>query len=239
MIEQHKTIVVIPSHLGGAALPGKALSDLCGQPLIVHVWKCAVAANIGHVLVAAGDNAIAEAVRAAGGDAMVTPPHLPSGTDRIAAALELRDPNRRYDFVVSVEGDLPFIDPLTLRRCLAGLTNEQVDIATVAAESKVDSDLVKVVAPLEGEREVAYARDFTREAGASIWQNLPIYAFRRAALEKFAALPQSENEKVRRIELLRALNNDMKIAVVKVDSLSHAVDTPAALEAARRMIRNG
>ena len=239
MIEQHKTIVIIPSHMGAKGLPGKALADLCGQPLIVHVWKSAVAANIGHVLVAAAENAIAEAVRAAGGDAMVTPPHLPSGTDRIAAALKLRDPAQRYEYVVSVEGDLPFIDALTLRRCLAGLTNEQVDIATVAAESVAPSDFVKVIAPLEGEREVAYARDFSREAGTSNWQNLPVYAFRRAALEKFAALPQSENERARRIELMRALDNEMKIAVVKVDSLAHAVNTPASLEAARGMIRKG
>ncbi|NMD06525.1 MAG: NTP transferase domain-containing protein, partial [Phyllobacteriaceae bacterium] len=121
MIEQQNTIVVIPARLAAKRLPGKPLADIWGEPMIVHVWRRAVEAKIGHVLVAAGDLAIAEAVRSAGGDAIMTEPNLPSGSDRVAAALALRDPQARYSHIVNLQGDLPTIDPLSVQRCLAGL----------------------------------------------------------------------------------------------------------------------
>lgn len=243
MIEQHNTIIIIPARMAAKGLPGKPLADIHGQPLIVHTWKRAVEANIGHVLIAAAENSIAETVRAAGGDAMVTPPNLAASIDRVAAAIALRDQARRFEYVINLPANLPNVDALTLRRCLAGLTNQVVDIATVAtqvadAANADNSHITKVVVPLEGEREVAYARDFTRQNMPSpFWQNIPIFAFRRSALEKLAALPASANEKQRGLEMMRALDNDMKIAVVKVDSLPLAVDTPAHLETARRLLR--
>jgi 3-deoxy-manno-octulosonate cytidylyltransferase (CMP-KDO synthetase) len=246
MIEHHNTIVIIPARMASTRLPGKPLADIHGTPMIVEVWKRALAANIGHVLVAAAENTIAEIIRAEGGDAMMTEPRLVSGSDRIAAALALRDPEKRFEYVVNLQGDLPTIDPLAMRRCLAGLTNEDVDIATIAAAITDKADvanpnIVKAIAPLEGEREVAYARDFVRhvepEMLAPFWHHIGVYAYRRASLERFVKLPVSAREKERSLEQMRALDNGMKIAVVKVDTVPLGVDTPADLETARRMLK--
>jgi 3-deoxy-manno-octulosonate cytidylyltransferase (CMP-KDO synthetase) len=246
MIDNHNTIVVIPTRMASMRLPGKPLADIHGLPMIVHVWKRAVEAKVGPVLVAAAENEIAEVVRAHGGDAIVTDPALPSGSDRIAAALRLRDPGGRYDFVLNLQGDLPVIEPLAIQRCLAGLINDQVDISTIAAPITDPADvanpnIVKAIASLGGDREVAFARDFVRRIGPEhelpYWHHIGLYAYRRAALERFVALPVSPREAVRRLEQMRALDNGMRIAVVRVDTVPLGVDTPAELEIARQLLR--
>jgi 3-deoxy-manno-octulosonate cytidylyltransferase (CMP-KDO synthetase) len=246
MIENQNTIVVIPARMASTRLPGKPLADIHGLPMILHVWKRAVEANVGQVLVAAAEIEIAEAVREHGGDAIVTDPAHPSGSDRIAEALQLRDPERRFSFVVNLQGDLPTIDPLSVQRCLAGLVNEQADISTIAAriEDQADVDnpnIVKAIAPLSAEREVAFARDFLRQVGpdhpSPHWHHIGVYAYRRPVLERFVSLPVSEREAGRRLEQMRALDNGMRIVVVRVDTVPLGVDTPAELETARKMLR--
>jgi 3-deoxy-manno-octulosonate cytidylyltransferase (CMP-KDO synthetase) len=246
MIEYENTIVVIPARMASVRLPGKPMADICGLPMIVHVWKRAVEANIGKVLVAAAENEIADLIRKHGGDAISTEPGLPSGSDRIAAALKLRDIHEKFEYVVNLQGDLPTIDPLAVRRCLAGLTNASVDIATIAARIESDADvknpnIVKVIAPLSDDREVAYARDFVRETGpeheAPYWHHIGVYAYRRQALKRYVGLPVSTREARRKLEQMRALDNDMRIAVVRVDSVPLGVDAPADLEAARMILR--
>jgi 3-deoxy-manno-octulosonate cytidylyltransferase (CMP-KDO synthetase) len=248
MIENQNTIVVIPARMASQRLPGKPLADINGLPMIVHVWKRAVESNVGQVLVASAELAIVNAVRAHGGDAIMTDPLLPSGTDRVAAALDIRDPQGEFGFVVNLQGDLPTIEPLAIQRCLAGLINEPVDISTIAAKISDEADvanpnIVKAIAPLSDDREVAYARDFLRrpgpELGPVFWHHIGVYAYRRQALERFVKLPVSANEEGRRLEQMRALDNNMKIAVVRVDSLPLGVDTPADLEAARLMLKAG
>ena len=247
MIDHQNTIIVIPARMAASRLPGKPLADINGTPMIVHVWRRAMEAKLGHVLVAAGETAIAAAVRDAGGDAIVTPTNLPSGSDRVAAALALRDEAGQFSHVVNLQGDLPTIDPLAVRRCLAGLTNDTVDISTIAAKITDDADvrnpnIVKAIAPLGETREVAFARDFVREIGpdhqAPYWHHIGIYAYRRESLQRFVALPQSIREKQRSLEQMRALDNGMKIAVVQVDSVPLGVDAPADLETARRMLKD-
>jgi 3-deoxy-manno-octulosonate cytidylyltransferase (CMP-KDO synthetase) len=246
MIEQKNTIVVIPARMASTRLPGKPLADIHGLPMIVHVWRRAQEARIGQVLVAAAELEIVNAVKAQGGDAIVTDPHLPSGSDRIAQALELRDPDRCWEYVVNIQGDLPTIDPLSILRCLAGLLNESVEISTIAVRIDDPHDLenpniVKAIAPLSDSREVAFARDFVRELGPGhqppYWHHIGMYAYRRAALERFVSLPVSQREKERRLEQMRALDNGMRIAVVRVDSVPLGVDTPAELEIARQMLK--
>lgn len=246
MIENHNTIVVIPARMASTRLPGKPLADIHGLPMIVHVWRRAMEAKVGQVLVAAAENEIAEVVKAHGGDAIVTDPNLPSGSDRIAAALRMRDSRGKYEFVLNLQGDLPVIDPLAIQRCLAGLTNEAVDISTIAAPIADPADvanpnIVKAIAPLSGEREVAFARDFVRRIGPEhappYWHHIGLYAYRREALERFVALPVSRREEERRLEQMRALDNGMKIAVVRVDTVPLGVDTAAELEIARQLLR--
>lgn len=246
MIDKQNTIVVIPARMASTRLPGKPLADIHGLPMIVHCWKRAVEADIGQVLVAAAEVEIADAVRARGGDALVTNPALPSGSDRIAEALALRDPQRRFDYVVNLQGDLPTIDTLSIRRCLAGLLNEAADISTIAAliddaEDVANPNIVKAISPLGEEREVAFARDFVRNAGLEhqppFWHHIGLYAYRRPVLERFVALPVSAREAERKLEQMRALDNGMRIVVVRVDTVPLGVDTPEDLETARRMLR--
>ena len=246
MIDHQNTIIVIPARMAASRLPGKPLADINGSPMIVHVWRRAVEAKLGHVLVAAGENEIANAVRAAGGDAIVTDSNLPSGSDRVAAALALRDEKQQFTHVVNLQGDLPTIDPLAVRRCLAGLTNPTVDISTIAAkitllEDVANQNIVKAIAPLDDDREVAFARDFLREVPADhvapFWHHIGVYAYRRESLTRFVSLPQSLREKQRSLEQMRALDNGMKIAVVRVDSVPLGVDAPHDLKTARRQLK--
>lgn len=246
MIEFNNTIIVIPARMASTRLPGKPMADIHGLPMIVHVWKRAIEANIGKVLVAAAENEIADVIRSHGGDALATDPSLPSGSDRVAAALKLRDPQAKFTYVLNLQGDLPTIDPLAIQRCLAGLTNDSVDIATIAARIEAAEDvknpnIVKAIAPLSEGREVAYARDFVREVGpehdAPFWHHIGVYAYRREALDRFVSLPVSTREARRKLEQMRALDNDMRIAIVRVDSVPLGVDTPADLEAARVILR--
>lgn len=246
MIENRNTIVVIPARMASTRLPGKPLADIHGLPMIVHCWKRAMEANIGKVLVAAAEVEIADAIKAQGGDAIVTNPALPSGSDRIAEALSLRDPHRRFDYVVNLQGDLPTIDTLSIQRCLAGLVNESADISTIAArietaEDAANPNIVKAIAPLSDEREVAFARDFVRNLGpehpAPFWHHIGVYAYRRPVLERFVSLPVSAREGDRKLEQMRALDNGMRIVVVRVDTVPLGVDTPHDLEIARRMLR--
>lgn len=246
MIDNRNTIIVIPARMAASRLPGKPLADLGGLPLVVHVWQRAIEANVGPVLVAAAEMEIASAIAAHGGDAIVTTPALPSGSDRIAEALRLRDPGGQYRFVVNLQGDLPFIAALSIQRCLAGLVNEAADIATIAAPlagaaALADPNVVKAVTPLSDEREVAFARDFTRylppEAPPPHWHHIGVYAYKRAALERFVSLPVSRREAERRLEQMRALDNGMRVAVVRVDEAPVEVNTAADLAAARHIQR--
>jgi 3-deoxy-manno-octulosonate cytidylyltransferase (CMP-KDO synthetase) len=239
------TLIVIPSRMTSTRLPGKPLADIGGEAMIVQVWRRARESGAGAVLVAVAEEEIAAAVRAAGGDTVLTDPDLLSGTDRVAQAVGLRDPERRFGFIVNLQGDLPTLDPAAIGACLAPLADPHVDIATLAseirdAEEARNPNVVKAIADLGPDRPVAVASDFRRDidsaGGGTLWHHIGIYAFRRAALERFVLLAPSEREKSRRLEQMRALDAGMTIAVVRVDSAPFGVDTPADLERARATI---
>ena len=120
MIDHQNTIIVIPARMAAARLPGKPMADINGSPMIVHVWRRAIEAKLGHVLVAAGESEIATAIIDQGGDAIITSPYLKSGSDRVAAALALRDPDHQFSYVINLQGDLPTVEPLAIRRCSSG-----------------------------------------------------------------------------------------------------------------------
>lgn len=239
MIEFQNTVIVITARMACKTLPGRPMADINGHPLVVQTLRAAERANIGHVLVAAAENQIVEAVKAAGGDGLVSPFNAVAEVDQIAAVLALRDPARRYDFVMSLPCYLPTIEALSLRRCLAGLTNADVEMATLAAPLDEDDETkVKVLAPLEGEREVAYARDFsTTIQPKPAWQHIAAYAYRRESLESLASLNPSKREAEQGLEQFRTLDHGFRLAVVKVDTAPLSVDTPQNLEAARRLLK--
>ena len=238
-------LLVIPARLASTRLPGKPLADIGGAPMIVHVWRRAVEAGLGRVVVAAAEREIAAAIEAAGGEAVLTPPELPSGSDRIFAAVATLDPARQHDVVVNVQGDLPLIDPVAIRQSLLPLAEPAVDIATLAALIHDEAErsapsVVKVAASFAPGARIARALYFSRApvpAGEGPhYHHIGLYAYRRAALERFVALPPSLLEKRESLEQLRALEAGMRIDVALVDAVPFGVDTPGDLARARQLL---
>ncbi len=231
-------IVAIPARLAATRLPDKPLADIGGEPLILHVWRRAVAADVGPVIVAAGDARIAEVVRAAGGEAVETDPALPSGSDRVAAAVARLDPDGRYDVVVNLQGDLPDPEAAELKAVLSPLAADPaVDIATVATEMDPalydDPNSVKAVLALAPGARIGRCLYFSRARVPSgegpYYHHFGLYAFRRAALARFIALPQGVLEARERLEQLRALEAGMRIDAALIDRVLHEINTPADL----------
>ena len=238
-------IVVIPARLASTRLPAKPLADIHGEPMIVHVWRRAVEAAIGPVLVACGDAAIVDAVEAAGGEAVLTRPDHPSGSDRIFEAVQKVDPGGRYDAVINLQGDAPTVDPSAVRAALAPLDDAAVDIGTIvtlirSAEERDNPNMVKAAVAFPAAGTVARALYFSRlpipSGEGPHYHHVGIYAFRRDALARFVSLPPGRLEQRERLEQLRALEAGMRIDVALVDSWPFGVDTPADLARARAIL---
>ena len=238
-------LLLIPARMASARLPGKPLADIGGVPMIVRVWARAVAAGLGPVVVAAGEPEIVAAVEKAGGRAVLTDPDLPSGSDRIWAALTLADPEGAHDVVVNLQGDLPALDPEQLKTVVACLRKSGADIATLAAPIDNDADetnpaVVKAVVAWDAAERFGRALYFTRAPAPTgegvLYHHIGLYAYTRQALEDFVALPPSPLEQREKLEQLRALEAGMSIAVARVDEAPLSVDTPADLERARKIL---
>jgi 3-deoxy-manno-octulosonate cytidylyltransferase (CMP-KDO synthetase) len=237
--------------LASSRLPQKALADIHGAPMIVHVWRRALEADVGRVVVAAGDAEIADAIHAAGGEAVLTDPDLPSGTDRIHQALERIDPDRSHDVIVNIQGDLPVLEAHTVRAALDALLRiPDADMGTVAAVISDPADLGeesvnKVVAAWETDGPSAgrfgralYFSKFPVPWGeADVFHHIGIYTYRRTALDRFVSLPPSPLELSERLEQLRALEAGMRIEVARVETVPLGVDTAPQLEIARTMLK--
>jgi 3-deoxy-manno-octulosonate cytidylyltransferase (CMP-KDO synthetase) len=240
-----KPIVLIPARLASTRLPNKPLADIAGLSMIERVWRQAVAAGVGPVVVAVAEREIADVITKAGGKAILTNANLPSGTDRINEALKRFDPDGVHDVVVNLQGDLPALDPAYIRSAIDVLGPTGADIGTLAAEidDPADYDNPSVVKPVvvwdvTGAR--GRALYFTRARAPAgegpLFHHVGIYAFRREALARFVALPPSPLEKREKLEQLRALEAGMTIAVARVDEVPLSVDTPADLEKARKAL---
>jgi 3-deoxy-manno-octulosonate cytidylyltransferase (CMP-KDO synthetase) len=239
-------IVIIPARMAATRLPGKPLADIGGTPMILRVLAQARLAAVGDVAVAVADPEIARLVREAGGAAVLTDPALPSGSDRVLAALGELDPDGKCDVVVNLQGDMPFVAPAVITACLGVLAAEaDCDIATAiapeaSAADRADPAVVKAVVSLRGDEPRGRALYFTRSVlygDAPVWKHVGIYAYRRAALERFCTAPPSPLELREKLEQLRALELGLSIWAAVVDETPISVDTPADLEAARAFAR--
>jgi len=239
-----RVIILIPARLAATRLPGKPLADIAGRPMIAHVLERARAAQVGEVVVASDSEAVCAAAEKAGGRAVMTSAEHVSGSDRIFEALEHVDPERRAQIVVNVQADLPALDPADIRAALACLADPAVDIATIAAviadpAERTNPNAVKVVGSPVDERRLR-ALYFTRATApygeGPLYHHIGLYAYRRAALARFVALPPSPLEKREKLEQLRALEAGMRIDVAIVDSVPLGVDTPEDLERAREIL---
>ena len=240
-----KVIIVIPARLQATRLPGKPLADIAGEPMIVHVWRRAMAAEAGRVVVAADAEEIVAAVRKAGGEAVMTRADHASGSDRVFEAVSRVDQEEDAEFVVNLQGDLPTLEPRLVVECLGALTGRGPDIATLAAEitdleERDNPNVVKVVGTPLAEAGRLRALYFTRARApygeGPLYHHIGIYAYRRSALERFVMLRPSPLELREKLEQLRALENAMRIDVAIVDTVPLGVDTPADLERARDIL---
>src|SRR5450759_88355 len=230
-------IILIPARLASNRLPGKPLADIHGLPMIVHVLRRAQRAGIGEAVVATDSEAIQAAVEKSGGRAVMTRADHGSGSDRVFEALEALDPEHRIEIVVNVQGDLPTIDPADIRAALAPLSDPAVDIATLAAvitdpTERTNPNVVKVsgttIAPNRF-RAITFTRADATGAGPH-YHHIGLYAYRRAALERFVKLPPFANEQRERLEQLRALDAGMRIDVALVKSVPLGVERAQLLE---------
>jgi 3-deoxy-manno-octulosonate cytidylyltransferase (CMP-KDO synthetase) len=240
-------ILLIPARMAATRLPGKPLADIGGLPMIVRVLRQAEAAGIGPVAVAAGDAEIVQAVEAAGGRAVLTDPDLPSGSDRILAALGALDPEGRHNVVINLQGDIPFIAPEAIRACADLLDKRpEADISTVMVaeagpEDRTNPDMPKVVAAMDPDGRSGRALYFTRSVlfgEGPVWIHHGIYGYRREAIQQFTAAPPSPLERRERLEQLRALELGMTIWSAVLDEAPISVDNPADLERARAHARS-
>ncbi len=245
MVERSNPVVIVPARMASTRLPGKPLADIHGQPMIVQVWRRAREADVGPVVVACAEAEIAEAVRDAGGETVLTRPDHPSGSDRIHEALERFDPDGRHDLVVNLQGDLPTIDPVTVGAALRPLAEAAVDIATLVAPiddpaERQDPNVVKAALAIADGAEIGRAIYFSRccvpWGEGPHYHHIGIYGYRRAALARFVGLPPGILEQRERLEQLRALENGMRIDAVIVGAIPHGVDTPDDLERARALL---
>ena len=238
-------LVLIPARLAATRLPNKPLADIAGEPMIVKVWRQAMRASVGPVLVAAAEPEIAQAVERVGGRAILTDPSLASGSDRVYAALLSADPDSLFDAVVNLQGDLPEVDPQALRLVTGVLQTSGADIATLAAPITDPRDfdnpnVVKPVVAWNGTGASGRALYFTRARAPAgegpLYHHVGIYAFTRAALKRFVTLTPSPLEQREKLEQLRALEAGMRIEVARIDAVPLSVDTPADLTRARKLI---
>ncbi len=237
-------LTVIPARLQATRLPGKPLADIHGEPMIVHVWRRAMEAQTGRVIVATDSPAVVACVREAGGEAVMTRAEHQSGSDRVFEAVGLADPDGQCDIILNLQGDLPTLEPRLVRACMQPLVDGDADIATLACEITVEEErtnpnVVKVVgSPLAPAR--LRALYFTRATApygdGPLFHHIGMYAYRRGALERFVSLGPSVLEQREKLEQLRALEHGMRIDVSLVDTVPLGVDTPADLERARSLL---
>jgi 3-deoxy-manno-octulosonate cytidylyltransferase (CMP-KDO synthetase) len=240
-----RTLVVIPARMQSTRLPNKPLANIHGVPMIVHVWRRAMAAETGRVVVATDAQEIMAAITAAGGEAVMTRADHVSGSDRVFEAVNKIDAEGDFDIILNLQGDLPTLEAQPIRDCLAPLQDKGAHIATIAAEIKdpaerTNPNVVKVVGtPTQVPRRLR-ALLFTRATApygdGPLYHHIGIYAYRRSALERFVGLRPSPLERREKLEQLRALEDGMRIDVTLVDTVPLGVDTPDDLERARRLL---
>ncbi len=239
-------LILIPARMRATRLPGKPLADIHGEPMIVRVWRRAVAAGIGPVAVATDSAEICAAVEAAGGRAVMTRDDHPSGSDRIKEAADILDPQGLHDVIVNVQGDFPTLEPIAIAAAITPLADHQVDIATLVGvidddEERTAPSVVKLIGShvTPGRLRALYFTRATAPYGEGpLYHHVGIYAYRRRALDRFVSLPQSLLEKRESLEQLRAIEDGMRIDAMIIDHVPRGVDTPPDLDRARAILKD-
>jgi 3-deoxy-D-manno-octulosonate cytidylyltransferase len=237
-------LIIIPARMAATRLPNKPLAEIAGEPMIVQVWRRAVESGVGPVLVACDDRRVLEAVEFAGGQAVLTKPDHPSGSDRIFEALERFDPQARHDVIVNVQGDLPTIDPASINAAILPLADSLVDMATIGAvierdDERSNPNVVKIIGSPVGPKRLRclyFTRATAPHGPGDLIHHIGLYAYRRKTLQKFIGLSPSVLELREKLEQLRAIEAGFRIDCMIVDTVPLGVDTPDDLERARSLL---
>ena len=241
-------IIMIPARMASTRLPNKPLADIHGKPMIVHVMERALESKLGRVVIACGDPEIKVVIEKAGGEAVLTDPALPSGSDRILQALNIIDPKHEYDAVINVQGDLPTLEPKLIKTAFDLLQDTTVSIGTLGAiitkeSEKTNSSVVKAVAEIDfnaGQkhgRALYFTRTTAPHGDGPLLHHIGLYAYKRLELKKFVSARPSVLEKREKLEQLRALALGMRIEIAVVDTIPLGLDTAEDLEMARQLLK--
>lgn len=239
-----KPLIIIPVRLGSTRLPQKPLAEIVGKPMVQHVWERAVEADVAPVVVATDHESIADIIKSLGGTVIMTHPDLPSGSDRVNAAMHAFDPQKHHDVIINLQGDLPNVSPKTIRAVMKPLEKDSFDVATLAAvitdkEELTNPNVVKIALSLRsghGAQALYFSRHSIPSGPGPHYHHIGIYAYRRHALEKFVALPPSPLEIQEKLEQLRLLEAGITFGVELVGAIPVSVDTEADLMRARTLL---
>ncbi len=242
--QMDENLIIIPARMAASRLPGKPLKDIAGEPMIVHVWRRAMEADLGPVVIATDDQEIKQAIDTVGGQAIMTRTDHASGSDRIYEALTVVDKEKKYKNIINLQGDLPTLDPSLITACANLLQDKEVDISTLAVEikdeaEKTNPNVVKVIGtPLSPNRQRAlyFTRATAPTGEGPLYHHIGIYGYKRQSLETYIALPPSYLEQREKLEQLRALEAGLRIDAAIVETHPLGVDTKADLEKARRLL---
>jgi len=247
MSKKQRKIIIIPARMAASRLPGKPLADIGGKPMIQHVWERAMAADIAPVYVATDDTAIIDAITSVGGSAIMTRTDHPSGSDRVFEAIQAIDPDGAFDDILNLQGDLPEMPTSIPQTLAAAMDRGSAELSTLVTRATTEeatrSQVVKAVVgwengqPLSGFGHALYfSRAVVPTGTDELYHHVGVYGWRRAALERFIALPPSPLEKAEKLEQLRALEAGMRISVALIDHAAGGVDTAEDLAATRHRI---
>ena len=228
------TAIIIPTRLGAKRFPNKPLAKINNVPMIVHVLNKAKETKIGEVFVATPDNEICKIVKENGGEAILTKPDHPSGSDRIYEVYS-KEIKNNVDLIINLQGDMPNIKPNSISKLEKLMRSNNCDIGTLASKildnkDVINPNIVKVhVNEVLKDDAFIIAKDFFRINkdlnNAKIYHHIGIYAFTNKALTKYVKFPRSKLEIERNLEQMRALENNMIIKVGLSDSIPLGVDT--------------
>ena len=243
----NKIAIIIPSRLNAQRLPNKPLKLINNKEMILHVYDIAKMSNVGEVIVATPDQEILDLVKTHNGRAILTSDKHPTGTDRVFEVFK-KELKSKPEIIINFQGDMPNLNPETIRNLASHMKKNLCDIATLASDfenknEEKDPNVVKVLVDKDiKEKTFSKALDFFRTSKNPIdkmtYHHIGIYAFTNKALIRYVSLKRSKLETDRKLEQMRALENQMKIDVCYVETCPLSIDTEADLKAVRKKMEN-
>ncbi len=237
-----KSIIIIPSRMASTRFPGKPLAHINGIPMVQRVWQQAIKSETGEVYVACSENEVYDLICSLGGNAILTDPNLPSGTDRVYSAFQLIENSSEIDIIINLQGDMPLIESQHIRKVLEPL-DHKYSIGTLATELKENEfnnpNVTKVSVDLNNNYP-GQAKEFFRIKDRivdKIYHHVGIYSYTVDIIKKFVNLPKSKNELSLNLEQYRAMDANMSIGVSYIPNIPLSIDTKEDLITAESIIR--